>query len=1073
MLNKIKTLCLSLLLLGSFCLGQEHHFGDGIYQMAADAGAVVNYISEIGQGISEIGEETSGDEEEDRILTLYGIMNKLSTQQDSATPQMGINLNSHAKDQNSSNNIGATLQPHNQETYTVPAPQMKVRTREKKTNAHEKHVKKQAIENLLTTREVLPKSAPQPKARKSKTVFDMPRNDKKEIQVTPSAHDNPSPETSTSPSVSVRPPVQKNATAKPSKPQIAPSSTSKIKYPSTDTHANTPAFSSAYSGPCHPNSAGRTLNQRRDDAKNQQKQKNEELRTKKIQSLKNEYEVLTSKKQDLKRKKDREDFKTQVDVLPIQDVIDITTTLELETELSAEEQDRFSYLQEKLRDTTNYPDLENNAEYHTDRLNYRKLEDKVIEYQVKIDYCQQLIAEYDNKLIVCAQDRFDSMLTSEEIVKENTRLEVTVKQCETSLAKIDAKNKNLNNTQNVDQKKEIAQIKNNLYEAKIKLNLGYQNFEQRAQQEKIEQRRIKQQADLKQIQQDFIELKNNRPLNATGQEMLNIINDLIVSKNVRKNQDHRTLIANAKQFLTLFALSSKEYHLSEQSQEMLTDAGLPLDIFTQKTGNSFEHKSHQQIVDLINKSATNVVNFPQEKLVLDCATYTIALAHESVTYSRQGEFEKAIALNNLGHAVLDYSVTYINHAGMCSNDLRVLSETILNGVFDGSMRIAKGGCTGAQRLWHSVTHPVETLRGMRDGIATLGKAMLTMQSFKTRADIMAGLDSEEDRQALMEQVFQDAQAVSETTHAILGHVKNISAGDALEEVSAFVAETLLTAGLGKIAGAASQVAKVRGLQSLHAAKEMIKDSQALAAFEGKVASAVEQFDLAIGNAAHTEAVIAEFGIKFPVNSAEKTAVLMEAEKQAVKASGASSSSKVAAKAVGETVQLIRDLDASVGNLSILEKAVAILQELPGAKELLDKILIFGKPGASAGNLSTARGAAYELETAYEAIQRGEKIVSLGEKIKLKNLKTGDVIGTFDIDIVTTNKLIECKAWDWPRMELKETTDRVGKLQSSLGILRKLAAQEGKQLELSFKYKLPIDLRCWLIENKINFIEGQV
>jgi len=171
----------------------------------------------------------------------------------------------------------------------------------------------------------------------------------------------------------------------------------------------------------------------------------------------------------------------------------------------------------------------------------------------------------------------------------------------------------------------------------------------------------------------------------------------------------------------------------------------------------------------------------------------------------------------------------------------------------------------------------------------------------------------------------------------------------------------------------------------------------------------------------------------------------------------------------EGINLIKsaivNLDVSVGNREVLQKAVSILKDVPGA---------FGKDGTftrliecgnTADKLGTARGAAYEIEKAYELMKQGEKMIGLGNKIPLTN-NMEKIIQIFDIDIETATKLIECKNWDWNRVN----PDRISKLQSQLPQLRDLASSKGKVFEIYSKNSIPKNLKEWLIKQEIKFTE---
>jgi hypothetical protein len=187
--------------------------------------------------------------------------------------------------------------------------------------------------------------------------------------------------------------------------------------------------------------------------------------------------------------------------------------------------------------------------------------------------------------------------------------------------------------------------------------------------------------------------------------------------------------------------------------------------------------------------------------------------------------------------------------------------------------------------------------------------------------------------------------------------------------------------------------------------------------------------------------------------------------------GVGSGAAVVRKSAGTFSKQFALLDESIGNLSRLEQAAEVVKDIPGAlgdDGPLTKLLKWGKKGSDSGYLNTARGAAYELEVADSLMRRGDKILEIGVKIPLRCNKTAKRIKTLEIDIKTVNKLIECKCWDWSKVN----PETVKKLQSSLPELKRLANNENRVFELYSKNRLPDSLKVWLNKNNILFVEGQ-
>lgn len=169
---------------------------------------------------------------------------------------------------------------------------------------------------------------------------------------------------------------------------------------------------------------------------------------------------------------------------------------------------------------------------------------------------------------------------------------------------------------------------------------------------------------------------------------------------------------------------------------------------------------------------------------------------------------------------------------------------------------------------------------------------------------------------------------------------------------------------------------------------------------------------------------------------------------------------------------LRHLDLSIGDMNILEEAVEAFKKTPGALAKDGPITRLIKCGSSTntGDLATARGSAYELETAYKVELSGQNIISFGKKCALLDVNTGNIIKILDIDIETSNSLIECKNWNWSKITEKDILNAQGKFAE----LQKLASQERKILEIRFKNNIPSNfknLKSWLLKKNIFFIEG--
>lgn len=176
------------------------------------------------------------------------------------------------------------------------------------------------------------------------------------------------------------------------------------------------------------------------------------------------------------------------------------------------------------------------------------------------------------------------------------------------------------------------------------------------------------------------------------------------------------------------------------------------------------------------------------------------------------------------------------------------------------------------------------------------------------------------------------------------------------------------------------------------------------------------------------------------------------------------SGRVVKQSAGQLVKSfnIAEYSHEIGDLSKLEEAIKLFENMPSAMGKdgpLRKVLECGKKGGLPGELNTARGAMYELERAVELSKQGEIVTKLGEKITVGSMSR-------EFDIVTNNKLIECKNIDWTR----KVGNDANKMKGIFGEQKKIAQQIGKVFEVHSR-NIPNEWKSWFIEIGIQVVEG--
>jgi len=168
---------------------------------------------------------------------------------------------------------------------------------------------------------------------------------------------------------------------------------------------------------------------------------------------------------------------------------------------------------------------------------------------------------------------------------------------------------------------------------------------------------------------------------------------------------------------------------------------------------------------------------------------------------------------------------------------------------------------------------------------------------------------------------------------------------------------------------------------------------------------------------------------------------------------------------------IARLSPALVDTNEFKKMFEFLKELPGAFKDAATKLGNNENGALARvlrhglldsqELSTARGALYEVETAYKIAQYEERVIYLGEKIEVRG------IGKREFDITTSTRLIECKDIDWGLKVGEEANDLGSKIcQQAL-----IAEKSGKTFQVYSKRPLTEEWKQWFTSKKITVIEG--
>ncbi len=153
-------------------------------------------------------------------------------------------------------------------------------------------------------------------------------------------------------------------------------------------------------------------------------------------------------------------------------------------------------------------------------------------------------------------------------------------------------------------------------------------------------------------------------------------------------------------------------------------------------------------------------------------------------------------------------------------------------------------------------------------------------------------------------------------------------------------------------------------------------------------------------------------------------------------------------------------DPSIGNLKALQEAIHEFKDLPNilSKDSpLYKSIEHGIQGNLSDNLTTARGALFELEVGLQLKKQGQQVLNFSSRYKGRE---------FDVETVT--HLIECKHIAWEHL----IPERIKKLKETLPDQRITATKINKSFQIVSCNPIPEEWKQWFKDKGIIFIESK-
>ena len=368
---------------------------------------------------------------------------------------------------------------------------------------------------------------------------------------------------------------------------------------------------------------------------------------------------------------------------------------------------------------------------------------------------------------------------------------------------------------------------------------------------------------------------------------------------------------------------------------------------------------------------------------------------------------------------------------------------------------SKGMIKAVENIAHMAQNPEETAENFVTGLWNM--ACLFDSKARQLSEInLAVFADPEKAEKLLGEHNAEIKALAQEA---LNTIKEKGLEGCTQEVAQFVTEAYLTGGIFNAAKTGSGQFGQRIINALS-----VQKTEAVAG--EMVAAGIEDIGVKAAQSAEIAALSeAEKTIQMGTQTAESVAPMAEN----IEFKAAQKIEEAAVKPVSQTSRftaaneaLLKEFnpvyyDPRIIDPKALTKAVELFKDIPGAmgaNGTLKQILGNAKIGLNV-NLSL-KGMAYELEKALQLEAKGEKVFEFGKKIKAR-----------EFDIITTNKLIECKNIDWNNLD-------IFKIQRTIGTFceqKAIAKQVGLAFEVHSKNLIPEYVKNLLNKKEIIFVEG--
>ena len=454
------------------------------------------------------------------------------------------------------------------------------------------------------------------------------------------------------------------------------------------------------------------------------------------------------------------------------------------------------------------------------------------------------------------------------------------------------------------------------------------------------------------------------------------------------------------------------YALSVQAQTCVTHNGHNLQNYNSFDGNALQQQLHREIVTGIEKVAALPPVAQDQPFNQMMQSSSIDTFDDARRANVMGDCLSACKLIDLANTMVDCCVA------------------LVQGVVEGAIHGTADAITGT---YHMIRHPLDTLQAL--GKVALKLAELIHDYVPLYKPPFLCTTEQEKRTA--QQYHDDiARNWSEANQQLSQWWDETPAQDKIYEITKGTTHLLTNIIIGnKCLDLVGKLSKIASTEAVMLYKNVHPKALTTAGVQADVPAGFMLFSDAenvvqapatvlLGKVEATSQLI-EYGKKFELSTEQVTEALFK-------------------------------LEAEGGSVEKFYQATQKLENVPGIEKNID--IIFGMDNK--GNL---RGAFFELESGLQAIDFGENVMAINKKFFGR-----------EIDIVTDRSFIECKNWNWSKIQ--DITKCLDKLKADLGSYKKIAMGQNKKMILHSKHPLPPTLECnelrnWLIKQEIKLIEG--